>query len=192
MPYMFATLPFATTAAVVAIFALWSRRGLSRLGKTAAGPTYRSVANATVSALGLTLALAAVAILARGLAAPELMAPAVGGCLSLPVLLHAAMDPTRRGFWHHRRVRPLGILAFAVLGAVLGRLAADPVLTAPIMAIVIFQRHLASTQAIAADAHEELAAIRQKLVVRATTAANERTLRITPAASVNDKLPKAG
>lgn len=193
------TLPLAVTLICTLIFTLWARRGLDRLGKTAAGPTYRALSRATTLTLAMTLALAAAGALVAGKMLSEVTATAIGVCLATPALLHAALDPTRRGFWYHRRVRPLGILAFAVLGAVLGRLAADPIFTAPVIALVIFQRHLSASQAIAADAHEELAAICQKLVVRATTAANERTLKrtlraapATTGASVNDKLPKAG
>jgi hypothetical protein len=189
--------PVILTVVTIATLALWARRG-ERLDRTASGPAYRSLEKVTLTALTLSLCLAALATLATTQFSGLQLGPVVGGVLTTPVLVHAAFDPSRRGFWHHRRVRPFAALGWITLGVTLGHLLPDAGYAAPMMAALVFHRHLNATQALAAEAHEELAIIRQRLVTAATTVVNAR-LRAAPAPtssavtrSSDDKLPKAG
>jgi hypothetical protein len=189
--------PVVLTIVTIATLSLWARRG-ERLGRTNSGPAYRALEKVTLTALALSLCLAALAALATAQFPNLQLGPVVGGVLTTPVLLHAALDPSRRGFWHHRRVRPFAAMGAIALGVTLGHLLPDAGYAAPVMAAVVFHRHLNATRALAAEAHEELAIIRQRLVSAATTVVNAR-LRAAPAPtssavtrSSDDKLPKAG
>lgn len=118
-----------------------------------------------------------------------LLNPLAGALLAAAAFFaHCATDPSRVGFWHHRRLRPLGIIATIAGTAALGLLFPRPELIPLAFAVAIFLRHQRATATLLVQGLDDVEALRQKLLSRDAAAQAQG---VAPE-NWHDKVAKAG
>lgn len=173
-----------TLAAILFLWA-WSVAGTAVLAATTNGPTFRARARAASAAYAILFVLTILASFELAWLPP----PAVGVGAALALFLHADMDPRRVGFWHHRRLRPIGVVFTLALGAALGVFIAWPALIPAAFACAIFHRHQLGALALAEQAYADVDAMRVKLLSQIT---NERFSAQTAHEARDDRGSEAG
>ena len=178
--------PF-TAPLLVLLLWLWAGVGARRLGRTSEAALHRRRGAVVGVALVWCLFLAAFAgagVLPGAVAAP---------LAALACLVHGLLEPTRAGLWHHRRLRPLGLLGLVALAALIA-LFAPLAETGPLaFAAAIFHHHLATGVRHQAAAAAEVDELRAKVLqLTATAKLAEALPAATAAESGGDKGQRAG
>ncbi len=122
----------------IALFGIWARLGRRAYHVAEAGRLFERRLSASLLPF---VALALLVPLAVRVGALPLGGPVVGALAAGAYVVYVARDPLRGGFWHHRRLRKLGTLAFVLAGAVSARLVPAPELVPLAFAALVFHRH---------------------------------------------------
>lgn len=126
---------------------------------------------ASAALLPLTLLAAASASLAR------LTHPAAVGVLAAAAFcVREALDPLLPGFWHHKRLRPLGLVGAVACGALLGLVVPRPELAPLIGAVLVFHRHAIGAKDLFSQSLSEIDALSRKVQALDATLRLERAL----------------
>lgn len=171
-----------TTLAVLGIALLWTWSLLGRRAYRAytSGRLFENRQAATMQPFALLLGVAAAAPFSSLHAAG---APFIGIASALIYARYVALDPLRSGFWHHRRLRPIGVGVCLGVGATIAWYAPAPAMAPLLFAALVFNRYLKLSVAITEQQLADLEAQRQKLLSYTAT---------DLAASAVDKISKAG
>lgn len=138
----------------------WSLAGWRHLAHGSAAHIFRLRNSAVTVGLASTFLVALFAMPAIGLVSPY--ASALSCALALAA--HAALDPSKPSFWHHRRLRPIFAVAMLALGYVLARFTPQPELVPALYAAAIFHRHQRGGVAVIVQCFTDLDALRTKVV----------------------------
>ena len=183
------THPLASPLLVLLLW-VWAVLGTRQLAQTSEGPLHRRRAGSATLALGVCFVLTAlgqpgVALLPSGV---------VATLAALACAAHGLLEPTRAGMWHHRRLRPLSILALAALTAVLAVYGRRPDAGALAFAAAIFHQHLTYGVRHQARALAEVDALRTKVLTQSAATRLPIGLAVAPrtADSAGDKAREAG
>ena len=193
-----ATLQALAPSAAIALLWFWAGLGRRQATTASAAPRARGRFGAVSAGLGLCLVVSLGLVAAGPAAAGGIVGMAVGVVGASAVTLHVALDPARTGFWHHRRLRPLGFGLLLAAGLLLGAYLSDVALLPLVFASLVFQRHLGGTAALLAQSRrdiEDLQTHNQSLVAALALPPPPRrplALASDGADTIGDKSKKAG
>lgn len=176
-------------AAGVTLLWIWSLLGRQAYRSNAAGRLFERRQSAATEPFALLLVLTPLAANAPN----KLLSAASGVVAALIYVRYVALDPFRTGFWHHRRIRPLGVGAAVVAGIGFALYGPSPALTPLAFAALVFNRYLRLTMALTAQQFVDNEAQRQKLLAHhAVLDIARKPAPRAPLQSIDDKVSKAG
>jgi hypothetical protein len=168
----------AACGAAIAVLWAWTLVGRKAFQAQGGGRLFALRQAAAAPQLAFLTLLAPLALLATD----PFLQLVLGAAAGLAFVRYVAADPLKTGFWHHRRLRPVGAAACVTAGAALAVYGPFVALAPLAFAVLVFNRHLRLTAAMTEQNLKDLEAQRQRLVARAA-ALHEQGV---------DNLPKAG
>ena len=166
----------------IALIWAWSLLGRKAFRAHTGGRLFAHRQAAATQPFAILLALA----LAGYAATSPVLAAALGVASSAAYMRYVALDPLRTGFWHHRRLRLVGIAVLAAVGALIGLYAPAAAFAPLATAALVFSRYLRLSVAMTEQHLTDLDAQRQKLLFEAARAAARASDKVV------DKAAKAG
>lgn len=150
----------AAALMLIASFTVWSIAGWKQLRVSSAGQLFRLRNTAVLYGLVPCFLWALIALISAGRLPPLLIA--FGSALAF--LAHAASEPSGVGFWHHKRLRPIGIGLALAAALGLGLFVAEVVLIPVVFAAAIFHRHQRRGTALVTQCFDDVDGLRSKLL----------------------------
>ena len=138
----------------------WSLAGWRHLAYGSAAHIFRLRNSAVTVGLASTFLVALLGMPAFGLLSTQ----AAAFLCTLAFAAHAALDPGKPSFWHHRRLRPLFVVGMIAAAYVLARHTPQPELVPALFAAAIFHRHQRGGVAVIVQCFTDLDALRTKVV----------------------------
>lgn len=155
-------LPGVLALGLIAGFAAWSLGGSWRLRRSSAAHLFRG---RTFTALIGLMPCFGLTLVAMTLRESSLFVHLPIAVLSgVAFLAHCATDPGRRGFWHHRRLRPVGVAATGAFAVGLAMGLPIPELIPLAFAAMTFHRHQRETTEVMVRCFEDVEGLRGKLL----------------------------
>lgn len=173
---------FATTS--VACLLVWAMVGVGGPGLGAVGHLVRRRRSAALLGLVPCLLLTLPAV-TGGHPAPAFLSALLAAAA---FLAHGALDPARQGFWHHRRLRPVAVVATFALATALGAYLPYPELIPALFAAGVFHRLQRQSGELMRRSVEDVEGLSRKLM----TFEAKRQAEASHLKNADDRLPKAG